>query len=248
MDAEQQARNAASFGAVAETYDRARPSYPAEAVRWLLPPDARDVVDLGAGTGKLTRELDALGLQVTAVDPSSEMLEQLHRRSPHLRTVVGSAERIPLPDACADAVLVAQAWHWVDPTTAVPEVARILRPEGRLGLVWNSRDERVGWVAELGALMDRAGGHNTPEASIADLDGPFGPLEKLEVTWTHPTTADGLVDLVASRSYVITATERDRNQLLDDVRGLIARHPELSSGTKFDLPYVTLCLRADKRL
>ncbi len=246
MDAEQQARNAASFGAVAATYDRARPSYPVEAVRWLLPPDARDVVDLGAGTGKLTRELDDLGLRVTWVDPSSGMLEQLHQRSPHLRAVVGSAERIPLPDSCADAVLVAQAWHWVDPIAAVPEVARILRPGGRLGLVWNSRDERVGWVAELGALMDRAGGHNTPEASIADLGAPFGPFEKLEVGWPHRITADALVDLVASRSYVITATERDRTQLLDDVRALIARHPELSDENGFDLPYVTLCLRATR--
>lgn len=248
MDAEQQARNAASFGAMAGVYDRARPSYPADALRWLLPPEARDVVDLGAGTGKLTRELDALDLRVTAVDPSWRMLEQLHERSPHIRTVVGSAERIPLPDACADALLVAQAWHWVDPSTAVPEVGRILGPGGRLGLVWNRRDERVGWVAELGALMDRAGGHNTPQASIADVGEPFGPFEELEVTWRHPTTAEGLVDLVASRSYVITATERERNRLLDEVRELIAQHPELCHGNGFDLPYVTLCLRANKRL
>ena len=248
MDAEQQAKNAASFGAVAAVYDRARPSYPTAAVQWLLPDDAQDVIDLGAGTGKLTRELDALAIRVTAVDPSSGMLQQLSRRSAHIPTVVGSAEQIPLPDQCVDAVLVAQAWHWVDPKRAVPEVARVLGPGGRIGLLWNSRDERVPWVAELGALMDRAGGRNTPEASIADLGRPFGPFERLDVEWSHRTNADGLVDLVASRSYVITASERDRNRLLEDVQALVDRHPELSGDKGFDLPYVTLCLRADKQL
>lgn len=245
MDAQQHARNAASFGAVANAYDAARPSYPVEAVRWLLPAGARHVVDLGAGTGKLTRQLDALRVGVTAVDPSSGMLEQLSRRSPHITAVIGAAEAIPLPDDCADAVLVAQAWHWVDPKAAVPELARILRPGGRIGLLWNSRDESLGWVAALGALMDRVGGQHTPEVSVDDLGDPFEAFERLEVPWRHRTTAEGLIDLVASRSYVITATERDRGRLLDDVRKLIRSHPELSGRREFDLPYVTLCLRAN---
>ena len=128
-------RQAASFGAAAEAYERGRPEYPPAALDWLLPAGARDVLDLGAGTGKLTRQLVARGLNVVAVDPSGGMLEQLRAAVPGVPAMIGRAEEIPLQDGVVDAVLVAQAWHWVDPERAPREVARVLRPGGRLGLV-----------------------------------------------------------------------------------------------------------------
>ena len=146
-----------SFGSAAAAYERGRPSYPPEAIDWLLPPGARRVLDLGAGTGKLTTRLVERGLDVVAVDPIPDMLEVLRASLPETPALEGTAEEIPLEDNSVDAVLVAQAWHWVDPQRAVPEVARVLRPGGRLGLVWNTRDERLGWVRELGEIIGSDG-------------------------------------------------------------------------------------------
>ena len=145
--------HAAAFDRAADVYDAARPGYPAEAVAWLADGISGPVLDLGAGTGKLTAELVALGLDVTAVDPSRQMLRVLGERLPGVEALAGTAERLPLGDASVDLVVAAQAWHWVDESLAVPEVARVVRPGGRLGLVWNDRDESVDWVRELGELM-----------------------------------------------------------------------------------------------
>ncbi|EUA44075.1 ubiE/COQ5 methyltransferase family protein [Mycobacterium xenopi 3993] len=111
------------------------------------------MLDLGAGTGKLTTRLVERGLDVVAVDPIPEMLDVLRKSLPDTPALLGTAEEIPLPDNSVDAVLVAQAWHWFDPARAIPEVIRVLRPGGRLGLVWNTRDERLGWVRELGRII-----------------------------------------------------------------------------------------------
>lgn len=201
---------AASFGAAAVAYDRGRPLYPAEAVDWLLPAGARRVLDLGAGTGQLTRQLVQRGGDVVAVEPSEGMRRQLARRLPGVRALAGSAERIPLDDAAVDAVLVAQAWHWVDVRQAVPEVARVLvAPGGRLGLVWNIRDEREDWVAQLGRIMHR-GAEQDINSRSPHAGPPFGPVERHDVTWTHYLSPDRLLDLVASRSYVITLPARAR--------------------------------------
>jgi len=145
--------HANSFGPAADIYERGRPGYPDAAVTWLLPAGRPRVVDLGAGTGKLTRQIRDRGLEVTAVDPSEQMLAQLALAVPGVPALIGSAERIPLPAGSADAVLVAQAWHWIDPARAVPEIARILRPGGRLGLVWNLRDESEPWVRRLDEII-----------------------------------------------------------------------------------------------
>lgn len=117
-DAEHQ-RHAASFGAAAEAYERGRPSYHDAALDWLLPINAETVLDLGAGTGKLSRQLTARGLTTLAVEPAPEMLQQLRRAVPLVDARQGTAEKIPLPDTSVDCVLVAQAWHWVDPARAV---------------------------------------------------------------------------------------------------------------------------------
>ncbi|KUI16887.1 SAM-dependent methyltransferase [Mycobacterium sp. GA-1285] len=230
-----------SFGAEAAAYERGRPSYPPDAIDWLLPSDAAKVLDLGAGTGKLTTRLVERGLDVVAVDPIPEMLELLSRSLPETPALLGTAEEIPLPDDSVDAVLVAQAWHWFDPEIAVKEVARVLRPGGRLGLVWNTRDERLGWVKDLGRII---GHENDPFSNTVSLPEPFTGVERHQVEWTNYLTPQALIDLVASRSYCITSPEKVRARTLDRVRELLSTHPALANSTGLALPYVTVCIRA----
>ena len=235
------AAHANSFGPAAQIYERGRPSYPDVALDWLLPSGKPRVVDLGAGTGKLTRQIRDRGLSVTAVEPSAQMLDQLRVSVPGVPAVKGSAEDIPLPDASADVVLVAQAWHWVDPARAVPEVARVLSPGGRLGLVWNVRDERSEWVRRLGEIIGSPEQNRDPA-----LGSPFGPVETARFEWTELIGAERLVDMVASRSAVILLPPDERAALLGEVRRLIATHPALVGRTEFELPYVTECARASR--
>jgi SAM-dependent methyltransferase len=237
---------AASFGAVADVYERGRPSYPAEAVDWLIPAGAAQVLDLGAGTGKLTRQLTGRGLDVTAVEPSEGMREKLRQAVPGVRALDGTGERIPLPDRCVDAVLVAQAWHWVDPARAVPEVARVLRPGGQLGLLWNIRDERADWVAGLGAILRRSDGAHAVSSTVSAAPGvgpPFGQLGRRDVAWVHHLSPDALVDMVSSRSYVSTMPAADHDKLLNELRHLMRTHPSLAGAGEIALPYVTRCWR-----
>ncbi|NGX09322.1 methyltransferase domain-containing protein [Mycobacteroides franklinii] len=236
-----QAEPSLSFGSQAAAYERGRPSYPPEAIDWLLPPGAHDVLDLGAGTGKLTTRLVERGLNVVAVDPLAEMLEVLSKSLPDTPALLGTAEEIPLPDNSVDAVLVAQAWHWVDPERALPEVARVLRPGGRLGLVWNARDERLGWVADLSKII---GNENDPFNHAVSLPAPFTEQERHQVEWTSYLTPQALLDMVASRSYCITAPEAARKKTLQQVRELLATHPALAQSTGLALPYVTVSIRA----
>jgi ubiquinone/menaquinone biosynthesis C-methylase UbiE len=237
----EKAVRARSFGAAADAYERARPSYPDEAVDWLLPAGAHTVLDLGAGTGKLTRAQVARGLDVTAVEPLDKMRETLEATLPEVHAVKGTAENIPLPDQSMDVITVAQAWHWVDVERATAEAARVLKPGGTLGLIWNRRDERVPWVQRLSQVM------GSGEAEMIELEGitivpPFGSTESFTTDWTRPMTIDLLVEMAASRSYVITATPRRRREILDGVRGLVAAEPKL--GPEFDFPYRTYCFKA----
>lgn len=214
---------ALSFGSEAGAYDRARPEYPLEAVRWFLPDGPRRVADAGAGTGKLSAILQAAGHDVVAIDPDPQMLESLARRHPGIPTLIGTGEHLPLDDASVDAVTFGQAWHWVDPAVASVEVARVLRPGGVLGLFWNLRDESVEWVHELSGIMHAS----TAEQMIAEggvtVTEPFGPAEHTTFDWSTTFDADGLVDLAASRSYVITETPERRAEILDGVRALAER-------------------------
>lgn len=137
------------FGKFAGEYDDARPSYPAEAIDWLLEGVTGLIVDLGAGTGKLTEQLAGRGLPVIAVEPDAVMLSRLEQRLPSVHVEQGSAERIPLANHAAGMVLVAQAWHWFEPLRALRELARVLKPSGRLGLLWNAPAPTTSWQAEL---------------------------------------------------------------------------------------------------
>jgi SAM-dependent methyltransferase len=230
-----------SFGVEAAAYERGRPSYPPEAIDWLLPQDVSDVLDLGAGTGKLTTRLVERGLNVIAVDPIPEMLELLSYSLPDTPALLGTAEEIPLPDDSVDAVLVAQAWHWFDTERAVKEVARVLRPGGRLGLVWNARDERLGWVKDLGRIIGHEDAQFNEKTTLSE---PFTDMQRNQVEWTSYLTPQALIDLVASRSYCITSPEKVRTQTLDRVRNLLATHPALANSNGLSLPYVTLGIRA----
>lgn len=233
---------AGSFGSAAGAYERGRPSYPAAALEWLIPAGAHRVVDVGAGTGKLTRLLRRRGLDVVAVEPSAGMRDQLGRAVPGVPVLPGSAEDIPLPAGSADLVVFAQAWHWADPVRAVPEAARILAPAGHIGMLWNVRDERVDWVAALGRILHR--GDEVP-ADYAPAPGPpFGPPERYTTAWRQEVSPQALLDLVSSRSYVITLPPGQRAALLREVRGLLRTHPALAGADRICLPYLTLCTRA----
>jgi len=234
-------RRSLSYSEEAAAYERGRPSYPPEAIDWLLSRDAHDVLDLGAGTGKLTIRLVERGLHVVAVDPIPEMLELLSASLPDTPALLGTAEEIPLPDNSVDSVLVAQAWHWFDPERAVKEVARVLRPGGRLGLVWNTADERLGWVKDLGGII---GHEDDPFNHQVTLPWPFADVERHQFEWTNYLTPQALIDLVASRSYCITSPAEVRTRTLEQVRELLATHPALVNVTGLALPYVTVGIRA----
>ncbi|WP_078891094.1 class I SAM-dependent methyltransferase [Streptomyces sp. NRRL S-350] len=232
---------ARSFGVAAASYQHGRPGYPQALIGAAVPREARKVLDLGAGTGKLTGLLVEAGLDVVAVEPDAGMRAQLVAAVPKAAVRAGSAERIPLPDGSVDAVVVAQAWHWFDPAAAVPEAARVLAPGGTLALVWNVRDESEPWAAELGALMHRS--TNQRIDTWPAVPAPFGAPERLEIRWEHSTTRAGIVDLVASRSYVIALPDAERARLLADVEELLATHPDLAGRDAIAMPYLTRCTR-----
>ena len=163
------------------------------------------------------------------------------------RALAGAAEEIPLPDASVDAITVAQAWHWVDPERALPEAARVLRPGGTLGLIWNRRDERVPWVSRLSEVM----GSSDAELILMDeveIGPPFGPTETFETDWGRPMDAELLLDMIRSRSYFITAAPERRAKLIDGTRALLETDPDLGGRAEFDLPYRTHCFRATASL
>lgn len=231
-------RRASSFGGVADVYERARPGYPADAVSWLTGDHPVRVLDLGAGTGKLTRSLVAAGHEVVAVDPSEPMLAWLRTALPMVDARVGSAERLPLEDASVDVVTAGQAYHWFDPAVALPEIARVLRPGGRLGLVWNLRDDSVGWVDELWSMF---GDHEVRRADDPQVIPPFSPMEQRTFRHEQHLDRDGLLGLVESRSYVAVLPLEQRTELLARVGGLYDR---IAGPDGLVLPYLTFCFRS----
>lgn len=229
------------FAEVAEEYERGRPGYPEEAVRWLAGDEPRDVVDLGAGTGKLTRSLVALGHRVTAIEPLPELLEVLPTTAPGAFALLGSAEVIPLPDACADVVTCAQSFHWFDHAQALPEIARVLRPGGRLALVWNSRDDRDPWSARLSGIIGNETVQETDVFPILEESGLFGPVETARFPFEQTLDRERLLDLVLSRSYCAKLPPAYRDPILEAVGAL---YDETAGPEGVRLAYVTECFRA----
>lgn len=256
---EEWARRGASFGNVAEAYAELRPDYPEQAVRWCLAPAGPDVaaprvLDLGAGTGKLTALLAGLGADVTAVDPDDSMLAQLRRLLPAVRTLPGSAETIPLPDGSVDAVLCGQALHWFDMSRAVPEIARVLRGGGVLAGLWNCDDDRVPWVAGLHEVTEGMAapslGRRRAEAADYGVDQfgleLFGAAERGEFGNSQRHTAQTLAAAVATHSKLLVMPPGERDRLLARTRGYLAQRPETADG-EFTLPMVTVAVRAVRR-
>jgi ubiquinone/menaquinone biosynthesis C-methylase UbiE len=231
-----------SFGGVSEAYERGRPTYPDEAVRWMLGEQPLSVLELGAGTGKLTRVMVSLGHDVHATDPDAAMLKVLAKQLPDVPTARAGAEDIPLGDASVDAVIAGQAFHWFDLDRALPEIARVLRPGGRLCLVWNLRNEKIPWVRRLGALI------GTPEhlrdpAEAMIFSELFGFVEEQQFSHWQSVDRQTIQDLVLSRSAVAVLDEQARAAKLAEV---VALYDEYGRGMDgMQLPYVTRCFRAD---
>ncbi len=245
MDEQVWHRLRTSFGGAADAYERGRPGYPQEALDWLLPPTARRVLDLGAGTGKLTRSLVERGLDVVAVEPLEGMRREFARALPGVPVLAGAAEAIPLDAGSVDAVVVGQAWHWVDVPRASAEAARVLTDGGRLGLVWNHREASRPWVAELERLIaEPAMGNRPDDDSEPTVGAPFRPPERHDVPWEDELDRPAVLDAVASRSYVITLPDDRREALLAGVRDLLGTHPDLAGRSRVRIPYVARCYRS----
>jgi ubiquinone/menaquinone biosynthesis C-methylase UbiE len=229
-----------SFGSVADAYDRARPSYPQEAAVWLVGEQPVTVLELGAGTGKLTETLVALGHDVHATDPDEAMLDKLRERLPDVRTSVAAAERLPSPDSWYDVVVVAQAFHWFDHDAALPEIARVLKPGGRLAVVWNQRDERIPWVRRLGALIgsqDQLG-----SGEVLEETPLFNPVENQKFRHWQVVDRTSIQELALSRSNIATLDEAGRAAKLAEV---VAFYDDFGRGMDgMQLPYQANCFRA----
>jgi SAM-dependent methyltransferase len=239
------AARAKSFGAVAGAYDVGRPTFPVEALSWVLGPGrGLQVLDLGAGTGKLAAVAAGLGHDVIAVDPSQEMLEVCRRRS-GIDTMVGAAESIPLAHASVDAVIVGQAFHWFDHARALPEIARVLRPEGVLGLLWNNADTVVPWVRRIFQVIQGDGGGGSDRfdpVPILEQSNLFTLPEFARFRHWHDLNRDGLRQLAQSHSRVAVLKDTRRDQVLDQIELIYehtARPPEA-----LRMPYFTDCFRA----
>jgi SAM-dependent methyltransferase len=255
VEQEEQLRLASSFGAAATAYAEHRPDYAQAAVRWALEPaPGLRVLDLGAGTGKLTATLVAVGADVTAVEPDPAMLAELRRALPDVRTLPGSAEAIPLPDASVDAVLAGNAMHWFDMAVAGPEIARVLVPGGILAGLWNVMDDRADWVAGLARVSGSAaiGPRDTAtswRAETADMHlpktggaVPFGSPEQAEFPHRQRRTAGSLVATLATRAGMLVMPEQEQEATLGRIRAYLVSRPETADG-EFNLPMLTCVLR-----
>ncbi len=247
---ERRHEHARSFDRVADAYGRARPSYPAAAVDWVLErAPGRRVVDLAAGTGKLTQVLVSAGAAVIAVEPLDNMRAALEASLPGVPALAGTAEQMPLADESADGVLVGQAFHWFDAPRALAEVARVLVPGGVLGLVWNVRDDAVAWVAELTEALHGAGDVLSASRTIGDdpiSDPRFTHGERRE--FANPVRFDRarLVEWATSTSSIATLEPVQREAALMRIGRLADEHPDLRGKDTFTMPYVTAAVRATR--
>ena len=242
------AERASSFGAIAEDYDRLRPAPPDEAISWLLPDACTTAVDLAAGTGLVSRALAGHVERVVAIEPDPRMAAVLRTRSAGARVLRGVGEAIPLAAASVDAVLISSAWHWLDPSLAVPELARVLREGGRLCVLRSGVDQETGWLRELrrpersgrdDQLRDTSGRYQT-----LPVTGQFGSIAQESFSFTRTMSADEFIDLLATYSALITASEAERAEDLGRVRSELDRL--FPGGGPIEVPMRTRCWRADR--
>jgi SAM-dependent methyltransferase len=256
MDPDTRAELAESFRADARDYAESRPTYPPEAVRWMVGGQRSDVLDVGAGAGALTRVLRAAGHRVTAAEPSAPMVAEL-LASLRLPTVLATAERLPFAASSFDAVTVGTAFHWFAASEALPELARVLRTPGALALAWNINAGRTEIDRRLGELLSSAqpptlrGDWGTASVAAVERSRLFDAPDYAEFPITQRLTRAGLVGLVASRSYVQTMPEADRQPVLNRVRELFDDAATAEGGASaepsVELTYRTQCWRALRR-
>jgi len=266
---DERARRAASFGAAAGAYAEHRPDYPATAIDWALGPvrslarTPAEILDLGAGTGKLTaqlasRRLHGVAPHVVAIEPDRDMLSELARTPPAVTAILGRAEAIPLPDGSVDAVLAGQSAHWFDLDRAMPEIYRVLTPGGVFAGLWNADDDRVGWVAGL----HRATGRRSVAAfsSFAEADEDYGiaawlrgpgaslfwPPQQAGFEHGQVRTADSLIATMRTHSMFLIMEPDEREAAFARVRAYLAATPQTSAG-EFTLPIWTIAQRTVRR-
>lgn len=239
---------AIGFDRAGDQYERGRPEYPQSAVDFLISKigitSSSTVVDLGAGTGKFTKLLLPTKAKILAVEPVEGMRNKFSALLPTVTMLDGTAETIPLPNHSVNAVIVAQAFHWFNGPAALREIHRVLKPNGRIGLIWNSRDESLNWVNELTKIIDpheggapRYKSMNWKEAF--DASHLFSPLELSHFSYVQQGTVETIVDRIGSISFISALHEAKRNQVLDQVRGLVNRYLDNKTETTVSLPYRT---------
>lgn len=239
---------ARGFALAPEAYERGRPTYPDEAIERLVHELAigpgRRVLDLAAGTGKLTRRLAETGASVVAVEPVDAMRERLVRALPEVDALAGTAEAIPVRDRSVDAVTVGQGFHWFDGDAALAEIHRVLRPRGRLGLIWNVKDESVDWVRRLGEIIEP---HRGPAPKVAsgawkeafERTRLFTPLERARFAFVHETDTATVIARVTSISFIAALPDSEVERIVGQVRELLASHPDTRGRRIFPLRYRT---------
>jgi MOSC domain-containing protein YiiM/SAM-dependent methyltransferase len=237
---------AKGFAAGADAYERGRPEYSPEAIERLVAelaigPGSR-VLDLAAGTGKLTRQLVETGAELLAVEPVAEMRAKLQAFLPAVEALEGTAEAIPLPNHSVDAVVVGQAFHWFDGIRAVSEIRRVLKPGGALGLIWQVRDLSRPWLERLDAIIDRVDDGHPRYRTMAwreafDRTALMAPLETTVLQTIQRGSPEMIVDRVASISYIAAMSEARRAGVLNEVRDLLATDPDTAGAEIVELPY-----------
>lgn len=245
------------FGREAEAYERSLPSYPPDAVAWLVHhlrvrPKAV-VADLAAGTGKFTRLLLPTGAFVVAIEPVQGMYRILRQLLPAVPIVAASAEAMPIRSSSLDAVCAAQAFHWFDADKAFGELARVLRPAGRVGFAWNARDRAVDWVQRLWAIMDDVEREapwrdhdNWREAAFGERQ-QFGPVHSATFRHEHVTTPAGMVDRIRGVSHVAALPGPEQDEVLKEVRRLLDEHRDTRGRSEIRVPYRVDCYWCERQ-
>jgi SAM-dependent methyltransferase len=244
------------FGDAAQTYARGRPDYPQELLGWLR----RDIglgpkttaIDLGAGTGKFTRMLAQTGAKVIAVEPVDAMRAELAAAMPDVHAIAGTAQTMNVPDCSSDAILCAQAFHWFADDAAMVEIHRVLKPDGRLGLVWNVRDESAEWVAAITDIIKPYEG-NSPRYQKGEWRRPFAgglfsPLEESRYPYIHVGPPQRVIlDRFLSVSFIAVLPDDEKLQVADRLSRLITSHPQLKGRDSIAFPYQTYAYRCTRR-
>ena len=241
-----------SFGTIAAEYDRLRSGPPEAAIDWLLPAAPKVAVDLGAGTGLLSRALARRVPRVIAVEPDDRMAAVLRTRDPVIEVRQGRGEAIPLPDASADAVFISSAWHWMEPAKAAAEVARVLRDGGRFAVIWTGRDRESDWLrpelwfAESGVDRDRNWARSNIGQRESELPhgGEFTNIETRTFLFNQSMTPSDLVEMLATHSRIITSAAADQD--LGRARAIAAIRARFPAADVIDVPMRARCWRADR--